>query len=163
MAQAIIFDSGVKEYQVNGGEMLRMNPSDPNLYARFFDAQEKLLAIEKELVEQGKTIPQASESATKQELAKAGEMTVRLLTNADRRAKDVLAWVFPGNDFDHILAGVNVMAVGANGERVLTNFVNALIPIIEEGVNACTKEKTTAAVTAAQGNRAQRRAAAKTR
>ena len=163
MAQSINFDSGVKEYQVNGGEVLRMNPSDPNLYARFFDAQKKLLAIEEELVEQGKAIPAVSEKATKQELAKAGEMTVRLLTEADQRAKEVLAEVFPGNDFDRILAGVNVMAVGDNGERVITNFVNALIPIIEDGVNACTKEKTNAAVKAAQGNRAQRRAAAENR
>ncbi len=46
MAQAIVFDSGMKEYQVNGAGVLRMNPSDPNLYARFFDAQEKLLNIE---------------------------------------------------------------------------------------------------------------------
>lgn len=163
MAQAIVFDSGMKEYQVNGDGVLRMNPSDPNLYARFFDAQEKLLNIEKELVEQGKAIPVPSESASAQELAQVGEMTVRLLKDADQKAKEVLSWVFPGNDFDCILTGVNVMAVGANGERVITNFVNALIPIIEEGVNACTKEKTNAAVTAAQGNRAQRRAAAPNR
>ncbi len=163
MAQTIVFDSGIKEYLVNGKEPLRMNPSDPNLYARFFDAQDKLLQIEKDLEEQGAKLPEVEQGASLAEFESASEQAIHLLSDADRRAKDVLGWVFPGNDFDRILEGVNVMAVGTNGERIITNFVYALIPIIEEGANACIKAKTTAAVATAQGNRAQRRARTKSR
>lgn len=160
MAQKIVFDSGVKEYQVNG-EVLRMNPSDPNLYARFFDAQEKLVTIEKELVEKGKTLPQVTQDAAMEQASEYGRQVMCLIGEADRKVKDLLGEVFLGNDFNKILGGVNVMATGDNGERVITNLLNALLPIIEEGAKTCADNKTVAAVTAARQNRAQRRAAAK--
>ena len=37
------FDSGIKEYKINGAGVLRFNPGDPNLYARFLEAGDKLL------------------------------------------------------------------------------------------------------------------------
>ena len=34
--QALSIDTGIQEFQINGGGVLRFNPSDPNLYGRFF-------------------------------------------------------------------------------------------------------------------------------
>ncbi len=158
MAQIIRFDDGFKEYQINNSGVLRLNPSDPNMYQRFFDAQEKLLVIEEELVQQGKQLQPLLENATLEQKMKASEANIRLMTEADRKAKEVLAWVFPGNDFDVLLGGANTMAVGMNGERVITNLLNALVPIVEEGVQTYTNAKVNQAVAQAGVNRAQRRA-----
>lgn len=153
MAVKLNIDTGVKEYEVNGGGVLRFNPSDLNVYERFLEAQDKIAAIETELVERGKALP---ESAGEQQ---TGEAVVKIMAEADRRAKELLAWVFAGNDFDALLGGVNLMAVGTNGERVVTNLFAALTPILEQGAQACADEKTGRAVAQAKANRAQRRAA----
>lgn len=158
MAQILHFDDGIKEYQINNNGVLRLNPSDPNLYQRFFDAQDKLLAIEENLVQQGKQLRPLPENATQEQRMASGEANIRLMAEADHKAKEVLAWVFPGNDFDVLLGGANTMAVGINGERVITNFLNMLVPIVEEGVKTYTDAKVNQTVAQAGANRAQRRA-----
>ena len=52
----IQFDSGVRAYRINGGGILRFNPGDPNLYARFLEAVEKLRAVEQELTRQAEDV-----------------------------------------------------------------------------------------------------------
>ena len=148
--EKIIFDSGVKEYQINDNGVLRFNPSDPNVYARFLDAAEQIQAIEKELVASGEAL---------QNNEKAGESAIRLMQEADKKVKDILGDVFgPGNDFDHMLGGVNLLAVACNGERVVTNLMQVLLPIIEDGAQKCADQRVGDAVQLAQKNRAQRRA-----
>ena len=49
--EKISFDSGIRQFQLNGKGILRFNPSDPNLYERFTQAGEKILDIEKNLLE----------------------------------------------------------------------------------------------------------------
>ena len=47
--EKIQFDSGIRAYRINGGATMRFNPADPNLYARFLEAGEKMGEIEKTL------------------------------------------------------------------------------------------------------------------
>jgi len=148
--EKLCFDTGIKEYEVNGNGVLRFNPGDPNLYARFFDAVEQVQIIEEELVEKGKALAEGEDS---------GETLIRLMKEMDRKVKDVLGNVFGlGNDFDQMLGGVNLLAVAGNGERVVTNLIHALLPVIEEGARSCANQKVDEAVTQAKANRAQRRA-----
>lgn len=141
--ESIKFDSGVKEYEINNNGVLRFNPSDPNVYARFFDATEQIQVIEEELVRKGKEA--------------SGEAAVRYIQEADKKVKELLEHVFgPGNDFDKLLGGVNLLAVAANGERVVTNLLQALMPIIEEGAKRCAGQKIDDAVNKAKQARAQR-------
>lgn len=148
--EKIIFDSGVKEYQINDNGVLRFNPSDPNVYARFFDAAEQIQAIEKELVASGEAL---------QDKENSGEAAIQLMKEADKKVKDILGQVFgPGNDFDQMLGGVNLLAVACNGERVITNLMQALLPIIEDGAQKCADQRVGDAVQLAQKNRAARRA-----
>lgn len=124
------FDTGIEEFDVNGA-VLRFNPSDPNVYARFLAAAEKITDIEQQMV-----VKNAENS---------GAQVLRLMEEADRKAKDLLAEVFGSqNDFDKMFNGVNVMAVAANGERVLTNFFYALTPILTEGAQKCAREQAAA-------------------
>ena len=142
------FDSGIREYKINNNGVLRFNPGDPNVYARFMEAAEKIQGIEKELESKAKALEE-----------KDGAAVLQLLSTADKQMKEVLSWVFgKGNDFDDIMEGVNLMAVATNGERVITNLLNALLPIIQEGAEACAQQQIGDAVQQAQLNRAQRRA-----
>ena len=119
----IQFDSGLRSYRVNGGELLRFNPGDPNLYARFLESVDKLKAVEAEL--------------SGEELSGAEE-TLKLLSRADGKMKDILNWVFGShNDFHRILQGINLLAVAENGERVVTNLFAALEPVLIAGAREC--------------------------
>lgn len=142
------FDNGMRRFQVNGNAELVFNPSDPNVYARFMDAAEQLAKIEADMVSKGETLD-----------VKDGEAVIRLMSEADVKIKEVLKSVFgEQNDFDKIFDGVNVMAVATNGERVITNFMVAIMPIVEEGAKNYAKAKAAAVAGEAKLNRAQRRA-----
>lgn len=145
--ERLIFDSGIKEYQINGRGVLRFNPSDPNVYARFMDLAPKIKEIEGEMNVKASRIDRAEKAA-------AGEQTLLIMRETDRRIKSVLNEVFGrDNDFEEILEGVNLMAVASNGKRVVENLIDALLPIMEEGAAACVKLE----VNAAKMNRQQRR------
>lgn len=144
------FDNGVKEYRINGNGILRFNPGDPNLYARFLDALDGIKALEQELM--GKA--QAMEKA---DPTHSGEAVLRLMQESDRRIKALLTQVFGSeNDFEQVLGGVNLLATAGNGQRVIANFLTALQPVLEAGANTYVKEKTAAAVAQAKRSRAQR-------
>ncbi len=143
--QTIEFDSGIQEYRIGGGGVLRFNPQDPNLYARFSEAAHKITQVEEELTKQADSLQQHD----------SGLAMVKLLQEADHKMKEVLGWVFgEGNNFDQILSGVNLLAVGSNGKRVVTNLFDALQPILVDGAAACAKAQTEAAVAQAKARRA---------
>ena len=125
--QTLTIDTGMKEYLINNHAVLRFNPSDPNLYHRFFAAAPKLDALDAELTEQLKTLPEADDTAR-------AERGLALLTDYDHRIKALLTEIFGGeNDFDKVLEGVNLAGTGANGKRVVQNLLDALTPILQDG------------------------------
>lgn len=139
------FDDGVEVFSLNGGPALRFNPADPNLYRRFLKVAEELPEMEREFVQRAEG------------LTSGGGEVLTLLEEMDRAVKEKLAFAFgPGNDFDAALQGVNLMAVGANGERVVTNLLAALQPVLEAGVERHRKEAAAAAVEQAEKSRAAR-------
>ncbi len=133
--EKIRFDSGVKAYKLGDLGVLRFNPGDPNLYARFMEAAEKMAVLEEEMTQKAKNIPEAD-----------GAQIVKLLQEADRKMKQTLNWVFGNStDFDALLGGVNLLAMGANGERVVSNLFAALEPILLDGAKAYAGEQAKAA------------------
>lgn len=68
-------DTGVQEFEINGGEaagggILRFNPSDPNVYNRFFEARERLIELDREINER----QQALREETLSDEEKAGRL-----------------------------------------------------------------------------------------
>ncbi len=121
------FDTGLRSYRIGGG-VLRFNPADPNVYARFLEAADRLTALEESVIQQAKT-----------------EAALPLLSWADGQVKDILKDIFgDGNDFDGIFGGVNLLAVGQNGQRVITNFLAALEPVLTEGARRCAAQEAAA-------------------
>lgn len=140
----IQFDSGMQEYSVNGNGILRFHPGDPNVYARFLDAADKIQKAVEELTEQVKMQEEKNDNHT----------IVKLMAEADQKVKDILGWVFGGdNDFDKIMGGVNLLAAADNGEQVITNLLAALQPILVEGAERCAREQTAMAVEKANRRR----------
>lgn len=125
----IELDAGVEEFSFAGGGVLRFNPKDPNLYARFMEAEEELNALEAELNEKAKSC---------EDTVKA----MQLLRQADGKVKDLLNRVFGGgNDFHEALGGVSLLAVAGNGKPVVSNLMSALEEILTEGAADFAREK----------------------
>ena len=142
------FDTGVKKFQINNGAVLQFNPSDINVYLRFMEAADKLQAIESSLVKKGEGLDPSNIKDV-----------MRLMGEADAEVKKLLGEIFGAqNDFDKIFDGVNVMAVAPNGERVVTNFIDAIAPIMEEGAKSYAKAKAAGVAGGVKMNREQRRA-----
>lgn len=138
------FDSGIQEYKLCGEGVLRFNPADPNLYARFLEAAEKIQKMESEMAQQ----------ANNMDTQDTGAAVVKLLQEADGKMKDILSWVFgQSNDFHKLLGGVNLLAVGTNGKRVVTNLFAALEPILMQGAARCAQEQVESAVEQAKARR----------
>lgn len=149
--EKLIVDNGFLELEINDSGVLRFNASDFNVYQRF-------LKLARELPELEKEYSNIEGQADADELEFAGA-TLDKVEEMDRRIKERLAWVFgQNNDFDQLLDGVNLMAVGKNGERVITNLLNALTPYMERGIAQHRKEAAMEAVAEAKQNRSQRRA-----
>lgn len=123
--EKIKLDSGVESFRIGAG-VLRFNPTDPNLYARFLEAVDSIAALESQMGN-----PQVQ-----------GAEAVALLGEIDSRVKAILQQVFgPENDLAGIFAGVNLLALGTNGKRVLNNFFDALEPIMTRGAKACAAQR----------------------
>lgn len=145
-------DDGVLELDINGRGFLCFNPSDFNLYRRFCDLIEELPAIEKEYAAE---IEKTSASREEGDIALVGRELAKA-QGIDQKIKGKLQNVFgAGNDFDLLLSGVNLMAFGKNGERVITNLLNALSPFIEEGVQRHMRTAAANAVAKAEARRAE--------
>ncbi len=157
MNQKLIFDDGIREYEINDNGVLRFNPSDPNVYDRFCSVLKELQEIEKEY--ERKISDLITEQEQKDDFAQS-EAVLSAMHEYDARIKGRLSHVFgTQNDFDVLLGGVNLMAIGRNGDRIITNLLSALMPIMESGIREQAKDEAAAAVQQAQLNRAQRRAA----
>lgn len=121
----LIFDSGVEEFRIPGGGVLRFNPGDPNLYSRFAEAAQKLAEIEAALAERAQQEP-----------------VLELLAQADRQIKQLLNWVFGGdNDFHKALGGVSLLAPTSNGQTVAANLFAALEQVLSRGAQALVEAK----------------------
>lgn len=150
MATKLMLDDGILELDVNGRGLLRFNPSDFNLYERFCRLAKELPEIEKQYV------AEVEEQGEADGLELAGrELTRAKEIDADikRRLSDVFG---KENDFDQLMGGVNLMAFGRNGERVITNLLNALTPYLTDGINSHMQGAAAKAVAEAKAERAMR-------
>lgn len=138
------FDTGLVRYKINKRGNLCFNPSDPNVYHRLKQLAPYISSLEREIEQRA-------------EDAKNGEQAIDLLAEYDRKVKEKLGYVFgTENDFDEIFGSVNIMAIATNGEMVVTNFLNAICPIVEEGALTYAKAEARKAVQQANAERESR-------
>ena len=126
-------DLGLQEFALGSGT-LRFNPTDPNLYQRFLELEPKLQALRQELLLGSRQLQDA-----------AG--VLQLLSQGDRKFKELLTWVFgPENDFSRLLGGVNLFSTDAQGRSVAENLLAALEPVLTKGAEQFAQRYTQAAL-----------------
>ena len=87
MAGKLAIDNGILEFEVNGGELLRFNPSDPNVYHRFSELAVELPKLEEDFRKQAETLDEkdaagmlalmnAFDRALKEKLVENGDIVV---------------------------------------------------------------------------------------
>lgn len=136
-------DTGLREYPISGAGKIRFNPADPGVYARFLESIERFET-------QGKEIAKKLEGVSQND----GAAFLRIAAQADQEAKATLTWVFgPENDFNKILGGVSLFAIGDNGRRVFENLFEVLQPILMEGAEKYAREQVQMAVSKASSRR----------
>lgn len=157
--ERLIINTGVKSYQVNdNGAILRFSPSDSGMYARFLRLMDLVEDVSKDLEEKYKKakFEDGSDVNIDDEGTKAFAITFE---EADKKIKAELTKVFGeklNNDFDAIFDGVNAFSVTDTGESVVTNFLNAVQPLIEASVNDHVKSKAKSQAAAISKARAKR-------
>ena len=141
--QKLNFDIGLKEYEIGGG-VLRFNPADPNLYARFLELEPQLQQLQEEL-NRGS------------EMAQDAAAVLKLLAETDRQFKKMLTQVFGGeNDFSRLLQGINLLAMASNGSTVAENLLGALEPVLNRGAERFAQAQIQTAVEKARQRRENR-------
>ena len=128
--EEIQLDTGMRQYRINEGGVLSMNPADPGLYVRFQEAIHKLDGLEKDLSRENPT---------------------DFFREADERIREILQEVFGApNDFTRILPGVNLLAMTGTGHRVIENLFAALEPILLKGAQECVQQQVAEALSRRQ-------------
>lgn len=149
------FDTGIQEFDINGTGILRFNPSDPNVYNRFFEAKDRIDKLSEEYTGKEKD----AEGVHLDEKGWPVEKQLAFMREIDTKIKDELSYVFgKENDFDAIFAGVNLLAATTHGALVITNFLTAILPVIENGAQKYAEAQKNEALRTAKLNRDQRRA-----
>lgn len=155
--QKLTFDDGRVRLDINGNGTLVFNPSDFNVYERLYALIHELPELEKQYAADVEIPDEGTQNGHDVAVELAGRELIRA-KEIDSLIKSKLSDVFGNeNDFDKLLGGVNIMAFGSNGERIITNFLNAVLPYVENGLAKHTGKE----VAAARANREQRRAAQK--
>lgn len=157
MSEKLVFDDGLVRLNVNDNGILCFAPGDFNLYQRFCSFLKELPEIEAQYKSGVEDVGAVPENASEAEQLEAAGKVLDKAREIDLTIKKRLGAVFGGtNDFDQLLGGVNLMSWAGNGERVITNFLNAITPYLDNGVKRYMKDAAAGAVEKAKQNRAKR-------
>ena len=154
MNDKLVFDDGLLHLDVNGNGELVFNPSDFNLYQRFCAFLQELPQIENKYRDE---VEKPRDPGSEKELIELAGRELDRAKEIDADIKGRLSSGFgSGNDFDKLLGGVNLMAFGSNGKRVLANLLDALTPYLEKGAKQHMRDAASDAVADAKKRRAAR-------
>lgn len=101
----------------------RFAQCDPAVYSRFLEAAEELAGLE--------------------DRVEAACSSKEALDDANREGMRLLTWIFgEENDFAVLTGGQPLMAMTGNGQRVITNLLLELLPLMQAGVERCIASET---------------------
>ena len=152
--QDFSFSVGIDRYPMNG-TYLYANLADDNLYNRFSEFIDEVEGLEAEFAEKTKGFsgaldlkgypskagangdeeidPEKLSEDQFNELRDKMDARAAVFRELDQQVKEKLRYVFgEENDFDAIFKGVCAWAPAGNGSYALTNFINAIKPLVEQ-------------------------------
>lgn len=121
----IIFDSGIKEYAVNGDEnnVIRINAADLNLGKRLSDMQGEI----EELQEKYRNID---------------DPTAEELYELDTEIRRIIDTAFGTDVSSHAFGNVNCCSPTGSGKLLFESFTEAFMPILAADIEAINRDKT---------------------
>lgn len=120
MMEELRFETGLVEFSVNDGRIVRFNPSDLGFIETLYDLVAKIDAISSDMA---KKKDKADDPAKFFDIARSG----------DKRMRDAVNSVFGDGFCEEVFDGVRVTAM-AGGLTVLENFIFAVIDRMDDSV-----------------------------
>ena len=107
--------STYKEYQLNGGEIIRINVSDVGILTRFQNCKKKI-----------------------ENLSDLRISTPEDLENADKELRELTDFIFGDGISDKAFGKVNCLSITQNGSSLVLNFLRAFLPVVSADIKAAT-------------------------
>lgn len=105
--------STYKEYQLNGGEIIKINVSDAGILARFKNCKERI-----------------------ENLSELKISTPEDLDHADKDIRELIDCIFGKGTSDKAFGKVNCLSITQNGHLLVQNFLHAFIPVVAADIKA---------------------------
>ena len=125
MAEKLNFkkNPGIKEYCFQNDEtaIIRVNTSDPNLYSRLQKGKKRL----EKLAEKYRDF--SSDNS---------DEVVEMIDDIDKKIKSEINYMFDSDVSAVAFGNANCLELDDDGEPTFKNFLNALLPVVEEEIKA---------------------------
>ncbi len=128
--RSISFSENYKSFSINGDDsrVIRFNPADPNILVRADEAK-KRISEKQDQITTVKLRPDGSPINNSEAASEA-------LRGFDEMIREEVNYIFNADVYDTIFAGQSPLCiVGDENEFLFEAFLNAAMPIIEEGVD----------------------------
>lgn len=129
--ESLKFDEGYKEYMINDDpdRVIRINPSDLNMWQRCMDEMEKLGHVKDEL--QGNS--QLFEDGTVDPTDENASIEWK---KAEQGVKDCFNAIFNADVYDTLFNGQSPFSPVKGGKLLFESVMNGLMPIIKKNMKA---------------------------
>lgn len=127
--KSINFGSNLESFMINDdeGRVIRFNPGDPNILVRADEAQARIREKQGQITAINLQPDGSPVSDT--------EMAKELLTEFDHLIREEINYIFNADVYDTVFAGQSPLCiVGKEREFLFEAFIEATLPIIQEGV-----------------------------
>ena len=128
--RSISFSENYKSFSINADDsrVIRFNPADPNILVRADEAK-KRISEKQDQITTVKLRPDGSPINNSEAASEA-------LRGFDEMIREEVNYIFNADVYDTIFAGQSPLCiVGDENEFLFEAFLNAAMPIIEEGVD----------------------------
>lgn len=111
--QSISFDTGSKEYEINGKSTVKINIADLNMKARVDEMSPVLDRIVKEMSE-------------------IDTPTAQQLQSFDAQVKEIIDYAFGAPVSQAAFGNLNCLSPNSRGELIFEAFINAFMPLLQK-------------------------------
>ena len=118
MTTKLIYDDGLRTYELPNGKTIRFNPTDPNIYKRCVEAFENAKKLEDEL--RAQKIDLDTDGKPKQDTA------IEIMQQMDAEIRKLTDYALNAEVSEAVYGQQSVFALVANGEYLFISFLDCI-------------------------------------
>lgn len=128
--QNINFDTGIKEYSINGDEskIIRFSTTDYGIIDRIKTAMQAISALEKKY----KTAEQTDAT---------DDAVNDMLVSVDKAIRDQINYIFDSDVCTMAFGNTNCLSDTKSGDPLFANFLNAIVPLIKKDMSSAVQNQ----------------------